>query len=106
MIEELKKEKAHLFAERAAGPSTLCSAAAVRLAGALDEATDDDRLTLDHYTTPPAAEKLVASHPLLCAKLHKAMALRILEAAKSRCYAAVLDHPRLVRNLSSTEGEP
>ncbi len=45
---------------------------------------------LSHYTTEPAAKKLTKSHPDAAAKLFQAMTLRILNAKKSKYYAAAL----------------
>lgn len=52
---------------------------------------------LSHYTTEPAAKKLEKSHPDQAAKLFQAMALRILNAGKSKYYEAALI------NLDSTK---
>lgn len=47
---------------------------------------------LSHYTTEPAAKKLEKPHPDAAAKLFEAMALRILNAKKSKYYDAALEN--------------
>ena len=47
---------------------------------------------LSHYTTEPAAKKLTKPHPDAAAKLFQAMALRILNAKKSKYYDAALEN--------------
>jgi hypothetical protein len=56
--------------------------------------------------TEPAAEKLRRSHPLLAAKLHVAMALRIVEAGKSKYYDAAVANLDAARKLLLQEGRP
>jgi hypothetical protein len=40
----------------------------------------------------PAAKTIERSHPLLAAKVHVAIALRILEAKKSKCHDAAREN--------------
>lgn len=68
--------------------------------GELIEATPRTQLVgLSHRATEPAARRLAKSHPELSAKLHAAMALRILEAKKSRYYGEALAHLEKARKL-------
>lgn len=47
---------------------------------------------MSHYKTEPAAKLLARSHPAVAGKLHRALAMRILNAKKSRYYDAALAH--------------
>ncbi len=75
-----------------------------RLASAVESASRDALASLSHTVTEPAARKLERSHPLLAAKLHAAMAIRILDARKSAYYAAALQNLENARNLLLREG--
>lgn len=61
-----------------------------RLTDRLAKATDQELEDLSHYTTEPAAAHLEKDHPAVAARLHRALALRILNARKSKYYAAAL----------------
>jgi len=76
----------------------------MRLAEVIDAAAREELVELSHYTTEPAAKRLGKSHPLLAAKLHVAMALRILEAKKSQYYDAALRNLEKARRLLLREG--
>jgi len=75
-----------------------------RLGGVVDLATRESLTRLSHYTTEPAAKKLEGSHPLLAAKLRIAMALRILDAKKSKYYDAALANLGRARKVLLREG--
>jgi hypothetical protein len=60
------------------------------LASIVESRSREELIALSHYTMEPAAEGLAKAHPLLAAKLEVAMALRILEAKKSKHYEAAL----------------
>jgi len=71
----------------------------------LIEATPRNRLAeISHYQSEPAAEKMKKRHPLLAAKLFVAMALRILEAKKSKYYDAALENLEKARAIMQKEG--
>ncbi len=75
-----------------------------RLAAVIEAAPRAKLVGLSHYTTEPAAKSLDKSHPLLAAKLFVAMALRILEAKKSKYYDAALGNLEAARKLLLKEG--
>lgn len=75
-----------------------------RLAETVEQASRGDLIGLSHTTTEPAAKKLARSHPLLAAKLHVAMALRIVEAKKSRYYGAALGNLESARKMLLKQG--
>jgi len=77
-----------------------------RLGSVVDLATRESLIGLSHYTTEPAAKKLEGSHPLLAAKLRIAMALRILDAKKSKYYDAALANLGKARKVLLREGRP
>jgi uncharacterized Zn finger protein len=66
--------------------------------------TGGARVPIIHYTTEPAAEKLDKSHSDGAAKLFQAMALRILNAGKSKYYDAALEHLDSARKCFETVG--
>ena len=70
-----------------------------RLAKIVEQSSRAELMDLSHYTTEPAAKKLTRSHPLLAAKLHIAMALRIVEGKKSKYYDAALWNLETARKL-------
>ena len=71
------------------------------LAALVGRTSRKDLMDLSHYTTEPAAKKLLKSHPLLAARIHVALGLRILEAKKSKySHAALEDLERARRILS------
>jgi uncharacterized Zn finger protein len=70
-----------------------------RLAALVEAASHAELVGLSHYTTEPAAKALQKSSPPLAAKLHAAMALRIVEAGKSRYYDAALGNLSAARKL-------
>jgi len=76
-----------------------------RLAEAISAASREDLVEISHYTTEPAAKRLEKSRPLLAAKLHVAMALRILGAKKSKYYDAALRNLEKARKLLLREGQ-
>jgi tetratricopeptide (TPR) repeat protein len=76
-----------------------------RLAADIEAASRGQLVALSHYTTEPAAKSLEKSHPLLAAKLHLAMAVRILEAKKSKYYDAALANLEQARKLMLKQGQ-
>jgi hypothetical protein len=66
-----------------------------RLANTVGAASRRELADVSHFPVEAAAKALEKSHPELAAKLHAAMALRILDAKKSKYYPAAL------RNLTS-----
>ena len=70
-----------------------------RLSEVVDRTPREDLVILSHYRTEPAAEQLAKSHPLSAAKLYLAMALRILEAKKSKYYDAALGNLEQAKKL-------
>jgi len=76
-----------------------------RLAADVDAASRGQLAALSHYTTEPAAKRLEKAHPLLAAKLHVAMALRILDAKKSKYYDAALRNLEKARKLMLEQGQ-
>lgn len=63
-----------------------------RLTDRLAKATDQELEDLSHYTTEPAAAHLEKEHPAAAARLHRALALRILNARKNKYYDAALSN--------------
>ncbi|MEA3273719.1 MAG: hypothetical protein U9Q81_00135 [Pseudomonadota bacterium] len=63
-----------------------------RLSERLRAASHDEIESLSHYTTEPAAKKLVRSHPGIAAKVYRALGMRVLNAKKSKYYDAALSH--------------
>jgi uncharacterized Zn finger protein len=70
----------------------------------IEAASREKLVALSHYTTEPAAKRLAKSRPLLAGKLHVAMALRILEAKKSKSYDAALGNLETARKILLKEG--
>lgn len=68
-----------------------------RLAARLRATADEVLEKLSHYATEPAAKRLARSAPEVAAKLYRALAVRILDAAKSKYYDAALSHLREAR---------
>jgi len=75
-----------------------------RLAQFIEQESRESLMDLSHHTTEPVAKKLAKSHPLLAAKLHIAMALRIVEAGKSKYYGAALGNLEKARKILLAEG--
>jgi len=75
-----------------------------RLAAVIEVASHEKLVALSHHTTDPAAKSLAKSHPLLAGRLHVAMALRILEAKKSKYYDAALGNLETARKILLKEG--
>lgn len=75
-----------------------------RLADAVAASQRARLVALSHCTTEPAARTLTRSHPVLAAKLHVAMALRMLKGRKSSYYDAALGSLGKARKLPLREG--
>jgi uncharacterized Zn finger protein len=63
-----------------------------RLVARLHRATDEELENLSHYTTEPVARKLERSYPEVAARVYRALAMRIVNAGKSKYYDAALDN--------------
>jgi len=63
-----------------------------RLADLVRQSTDNALAGLSHYCTEPVAEILEKSHPDLAARLWRAQGMRIINAKKSKYYAAALSN--------------
>jgi hypothetical protein len=63
-----------------------------RLVARLVAAADSEIENLSHYTTEPAARSLERSHPAVAAKVYRALAMRVVNAGKSRYYEAALNN--------------
>jgi uncharacterized Zn finger protein len=63
-----------------------------RLVERLRRATDEELERLSHFTTEPAARKLERSHPEVAARVYRALAMRVVNAGKSKYYDAALDN--------------
>ena len=63
-----------------------------RLADLVRQTTDQALQGLSHYTTEPVAKKLEKPHPDLAARLWRAQGMRIINAKKSKYYAAALSN--------------
>jgi len=70
-----------------------------RLADLVEHTPRQALVGLSHYVTEPAAKALSRSHPLEAAKLHAAMGLRIVDAAKSKYYREAVLNFASARNL-------
>jgi len=75
-----------------------------RLAERLRTASHQELESLGHYTTEPAAEQLMRSHPDIAAKVYRALGMRILNAKKSRYYNAALSHFEQAKQCYRTAG--
>lgn len=74
------------------------------LAATIESASRDELIALSHYTTEPAAKGLTKAHPLLAARLDVAMALRIVQAGKSKYYDAALRNLEQARRAMLKHG--
>jgi len=63
-----------------------------RLADLVRGLTDEELENLSHYTTEPAAIKLEKTQPGLAARLWSAQGMRIVDAGKSKYYAAAVSN--------------
>ncbi len=75
-----------------------------RLVERLRTASNQELESLGHYTTEPAAEQLMRSHPGIAAKVYRALGMRILNAKKSRYYNAALSHFEQSKQCYRTAG--
>jgi hypothetical protein len=79
-----------------------------RLARCVSRAPDAELEELSHYTTEPAATALRSSHAELAARLYRALAVRILDAKKSKFYGAALqylEHARACYEAAGLEAD-
>lgn len=75
-----------------------------RLAALVRGTTDDALENTSHYATEPAAIKLEKTHPELAARLWRAQAMRIVDAGKSKYYAAAVANLDRARRCYSRAG--
>lgn len=75
-----------------------------RLVERLRTATHQELESLSHYTTEPAAKKLVRLHPDIAAKVYRALGMRILNAKKSKYYDTALSHFEQARRCYKKAG--
>ena len=75
-----------------------------RLVARLLAAADDEIENLSHYTSEPAARALERSHPAAAAKVYRALAMRVVNAGKSKCYDAALGNFERARKCYSKAG--
>jgi uncharacterized Zn finger protein len=75
-----------------------------RLARRIGMATDAEIEDLSHYRTEPAARRLARSHPDVAARVYRALGVRILNAKRSKYYAAALSHFENARRRCARSG--
>ncbi|MEA2080397.1 MAG: hypothetical protein U9P00_11170 [Pseudomonadota bacterium] len=75
-----------------------------RLVERLRTASHHELESLSHYTTEPAAKKLVRLHPDIAAKIYRALGMRILNAKKSKYYDTALSHFEQARRCYKKAG--
>jgi uncharacterized Zn finger protein len=63
-----------------------------RLVARVHKATDEELEHLSNHETEPLARKLERSYPDIAARVHRALGMRIVNAGKSKYYAAALDN--------------
>ena len=63
-----------------------------RLVARLATAADIEIERLSHHATEPAARALERSHPAVAAKVYRALAMRVVNAGKSKYYDAALNN--------------
>lgn len=71
-----------------------------RIMGVSNEALEG----VSHFVNEPAAKGLARRHPLAAAKIHRALAMRIVTAAKSKYYAYALEHFQRAKELYEKNG--
>jgi hypothetical protein len=77
----------------------------LRLARRVTSLSDAELESLSHYVLEPAARALRASNPALAARLHRALAKRILTARSSRHYPIALRHLERARSAYEASGQ-
>lgn len=75
------------------------------LAARVDATAAADMESVSHYFSEKAATALARRHGLSSAKLRCAMAMRIVDAGKSKYYDAALEHLRAARDLYNKHGQ-
>ena len=60
---------------------------------------------LSHFVNEPVAKGLVRRHPLAAAKIHRALAMRIVVAGKSKYYTYALEHLEQAKKLYEKNGQ-
>ncbi len=63
-----------------------------RLVARIGTATNEELEQLSHYATEPLARKLDRPHPETAARVYRALGMRIVDARKSKYYAAAIGH--------------
>lgn len=76
-----------------------------RLVERLKQTSDGELEALSHYVSEPAANRLAESHPGVAAKLFRALAMRIVNAGKSRYYHEALKSFEAARRCYEKAGE-
>lgn len=75
-----------------------------RLVRRVSRVQDAELEGLSHYTIEPAAEILRSSHAAVASRLYRALAVRILDAKKSKYYGAALRHLERARECYEAAG--
>jgi uncharacterized Zn finger protein len=75
-----------------------------RLVRRLEGAGRRDLEDVSHYVTEPAAERLASSHPHLAGRIYRALAMRVVNAKKSRYYDAALENLERARRCYDRAG--
>ncbi len=75
------------------------------LAKQIDAAAATDLENISHFFSEKAAKALQRKHGATAARLRCAMAMRILDAGKSKYYDAALEHLRIAKNLHGKHGQ-
>lgn len=60
---------------------------------------------ISHYVTEKAAQGLVVDHELAAAKIHRALAMRIIKSSKSKYYQYALEHFQRAKELYEQNGQ-
>ncbi len=75
-----------------------------RLAARLGRASNTQLERLSHYVTEPAAQRLAKTHPGVAARIFRALCVRIVDAGKSKYYAAALSNLEEARKCYQQAG--
>jgi len=77
-----------------------------RLADLVRQTKDQALESLSHFTNEPVAKKLDKAHPDLAARLWRAQGMRIVDAKKSKYYAAALSNFESAKRCFELAGLP
>jgi hypothetical protein len=75
-----------------------------RLVSRLRRASDEELEALGYYRCEPLARKLERAHPEISARLYRALCIRIVEAGKSKSYAAAVSHIKEAKKCYAKAG--